>query len=84
MSELFKDLIFKYLDLAEMSELFKDVIFKYLDLAEMSERFKDSESRAQDLSNDVSFVIFGHQTWDCLVFKYPSRDRVKHFKYPDF
>ena len=41
-------------------------------------------------SNDVSFVIFGHQTWDLeggggqldppqhiLVFKYPSRDRVK-------
>ena len=21
-------------------------------------------SRAQELSNDVSFVIFGHQTWD--------------------
>ena len=47
----------------------------------------DSKSRAQELSNDVSFVIFGHQTWDLggvggqfehiLVFKYPSRDRVK-------
>jgi len=36
--------------------------------------FADSKSRAQELSNDVSFVIFGHQT---LVFKYPSRDRVK-------
>ena len=24
----------------------------------------DSKSRAQELSNDVSFVIFGHQTWD--------------------
>ena len=48
----------------------------------------DSKSRAQELSNDVSFVIFGHQTWDLeegakltppqhiLVFKYPSRDRV--------
>ena len=23
-----------------------------------------SKSRAQELSNDVSFVIFGHQTWD--------------------
>ena len=52
--------------------------------------FADSKSRAQKLSNDVSFVIFGHQTWDLegggvkltppqhiLVFKYPSRDRVK-------
>ena len=26
--------------------------------------FADSESRAQELSNDVSFVIFVHQTWD--------------------
>jgi len=24
----------------------------------------DSKSRAQELYNDVSFVIFGHQTWD--------------------
>ena len=24
----------------------------------------DSKSRAQELSNDVSFVIFGHNTWD--------------------
>ena len=26
--------------------------------------FADSKSRAQELSNDVSFVIFKHQTWD--------------------
>ena len=26
--------------------------------------FADSKSRAQELSNDVSFVIFGHQTLD--------------------
>jgi len=26
--------------------------------------FADSKSRAQELSNDVSFVIFGHQIWD--------------------
>ena len=26
--------------------------------------FEDSKRRAQELSNDVSFVIFGHQTWD--------------------
>ena len=57
--------------------------------------FADSKSRAQELSNDVSFVIFGHQTWDLeggggqidpqqriLVLKYPSRDRVNvsHFE----
>ena len=52
--------------------------------------FADSKSRAQELSNDVSFVIFGYKTWDLegggikltppqqiLVFKYPCRDRVK-------
>ena len=26
--------------------------------------FADSKSRGQELSNDVSVVIFGHQTWD--------------------
>ena len=26
--------------------------------------FANSKSRVQELSNDVSFVIFGHQTWD--------------------
>jgi len=26
--------------------------------------FADSKSRAHELSNDVSFFIFGHQTWD--------------------
>ena len=26
--------------------------------------FADSKSRAQELSNNVSFVIIGHQTWD--------------------
>ena len=47
--------------------------------------FADSKSRAEELSNDVLFVIFGHQTWDLeggggqidppphiLVFKYPA------------
>ena len=27
----------------------------------------DSKSKAQELSNDVSFVIFGHKTWDLEV-----------------
>ena len=47
--------------------------------------FADSKSRAQELSINVSFVIFGQQTWDFEgggqidhypVFKHPSRDRV--------
>ena len=37
----------------------KCIIFHFLD-----KFFADSKSRAQELSNDVSFVIFGHQTWD--------------------
>ena len=50
--------------------------------------FADSKSRAQELSNDLSFVIFGHQTWDLERgggkltpaypgFQVPSRVRVK-------
>ena len=30
----------------------------------MQNFFADSKSRAQELSNDVSFVIFRHKTWD--------------------
>jgi len=53
--------------------------------------FADSLSWAEKHSNDILFVIFGHSIWDLgggvglklttlqwiLVFKYPSRDRVK-------
>ena len=65
---------------------FCDKKFKFCKFANF---FADSKSKAQELSNDVSFVIFRHQTWDLqggvkltppqhiLVFKYPSRDRVK-------
>ena len=61
---------------------------KKFNLCKFAIFFEDSISRAQELSNDVSFVIFGHQPWDLegevkltppqhiLVFKYPSRDRV--------
>ena len=64
---------------------------KSFNFANLKFCFADSKSKAQELFNDVSFVIFGHQTWDLeggggqidpppqriLVFKYPSRDRVK-------
>ena len=33
-------------------------------IANLQMFFADSKCRAQELSNDVSFVIFGHQTWD--------------------
>ena len=29
-----------------------------------AKKIADSKSRAQELSNNVSFVIFGHQTWN--------------------
>jgi len=37
---------------------------KKFNFCKFSNFFADSKSRAQELSNDVSFVIFGHQTWD--------------------
>jgi len=40
---------------------FCDKKFNFRKLANF---FADSKSRAQELSNDVSFVIFGHKTWD--------------------
>ena len=64
---------------------------KKISFCKFANFFANSKSRAQELSNDVSFVIFIHQTWDLeggqidpppppqriLVFKYHSRDRVK-------
>ena len=37
---------------------------KKFNFCKFANYFCDSKSRAQELSNDVSFVIFGHQTWD--------------------
>ena len=65
-----------------------DFAIKKFNFCKFANVFADSKSRAQELSNDVSFVIFGHKTWDLeggvkltppqriLVFKYPSGDRV--------
>ena len=61
----------------------------WLKLSFFANFFADSKSRAQELFNDVSFVIFGNQTWDLdgggsnlPLPAYPgfivlSRDRVK-------
>ena len=35
--------------------------FKFCKFANI---FADSKTRVEELFNDVSFVIFGHQTWD--------------------
>ena len=37
---------------------------KNLNFCKFAHFFADSKRKAQELSNDVSFVIFGHQTWD--------------------
>jgi len=37
---------------------------KFFNFCKFAIFFADFKSRAQELSNDVSFVIFGHQTWD--------------------
>ena len=33
-------------------------------MSKKTQFFADFKSRAQNLFNDVSFVILGHQTWD--------------------
>ena len=40
---------------------FANILFNFCKFANF---FADSKGRAQELSNDVSFVIFGHQTWN--------------------
>ena len=40
-----------------------DFFDKQFNFCKFANFFADSKSRAQELSNDVSFVIFGHQTW---------------------
>ena len=37
---------------------------KKINFCKFANFFQDSKSRAQELSNDVSFVIFGHKKWD--------------------
>ena len=41
-----------------------DFAKKKFNFCKLASFFVDSKSRAQELSNDVSFVIFRHQTWD--------------------
>ena len=43
---------------------YKTGFSKKINLCKFANFLADSKSRAQELSNDVSFVIFGHQTWD--------------------
>jgi len=40
------------------------LLYKKFTFCKFAIFFADSKSRAQELSNDVSFVIFGYKTWD--------------------
>ena len=37
---------------------------KKINFCKIANFYADSKRRAQELSNDVPFVIIGHQTWD--------------------
>ena len=44
--------------------LYKWILQKKNNFRKFANFFADSKSRAQELSNDVSFVTFRHKTWD--------------------
>ena len=61
-----KFIIFHFLDIFFCKHFYYITGFcdKKFNFCKFANFFADSKSRAQELSNDVSFVIFGHQTWD--------------------
>ena len=62
-----KCIIFHFLDKFFFENIFTiylDFAIKISIFANLQIFFADIKSRAQELSNDVSFAIFGHQTWD--------------------
>ena len=69
--------IFHFLDkfcFANIFNILMDFAIKKFNFCKFANFLADSKRRAQELSNDVSFVLFGHQTWDLeggqiLVFK---------------
>ena len=86
-----KCIIFHFLDkfFLQTFLLYNWICDKKFNFCKFANFFADSKSRAQKLSSYESFVIFGDKTWDLegggsnsppqhiLVFKYPSRYRVK-------
>ena len=62
-----KCIIFHFLDKFFVANIFTiklDFARKKFNFCKFANFFADSKSRAQDLSKDVSFVIFGNKTWD--------------------
>ena len=45
---------------------------KKFNFCKFAKIFADSKSKAQELSNDVGFVIFGHQTWESWFSSTPA------------
>ena len=59
--------------------LYNWILQKKIQFLQICNLFADSKSRVHELFNDVSFVMFGHQTWDLeggsnrpLPLGYPS------------
>ena len=61
-----KCIIFHFLDEFFCKDFYYITEFcdKKFNFCQFAKFFEDSKSRAQELSNDVSFVKVGHQTWD--------------------
>ena len=61
-----KYIIFQFLDKFFCKHFFYISGFcdKKFNFCKFANYFADFKSSAQELSNDISFVIFGHQTWD--------------------
>ena len=86
-----KCIIYPFLDkffFANIFTIYKLDFERNFNFCKFANFFANSKSRAQGLFNYVSFVIFGHQTWDLeggggQIFKYPSRERVKNLEYSD-
>ena len=62
-SKMYNIIIFWTIFFANIFTIKLDFAIKNSIFANLLIVFADSKSRAQELSNDVSFVIFGHQTW---------------------
>ena len=63
-SKMYILLFFGHLLFCKTFLLYNWILKKITIFFKFANSFADSKSTAQELSNDLSFVIFGHQTWD--------------------
>ena len=59
-----KCIFYHFLDNFFCKHFYSGFCNKKINFCKLAIFFADSKTIAQELSNDVSFVIFGHQTWD--------------------